>query len=438
MIDQRNFAISQPEFKVAMGTYQLMSDNSETSLDDLTIPVEHYIIDFHALYLFRKLTHIRTGKPMTAWKRPTIQEIISNINRKFGYDIENHVALQRIIDTMFSYTQVYFSCLFAIYMICFAFCFIAQMQFTGQPKVVSTLNGVCLGTTILFQFLSFVELINTPNKMDFFDKFNIINNCCYIMYYVYFTQRQHYLGDAYLPRSHSDDTSISWDFQAMTSIMTIIILTGIIIKSMDLVRFDKNMGKLVQLVFAVLYDVRTLFFFLVCNICIFALFYLSLGYKLSKETDVQNEKYWDYFIESWKIATKGSRTEISSVWVESGYSGLENFVMLLTIFNEIYLKIIMLSFLIAIVKKTFDTQMKIEKQNIYEQRSDMNKESSTVFNQIGLLEQQDMFILSCQFESPPAPDKIDKFQKEMRGEMDEMKKMIKMLAENQMGKSADN
>ena len=55
-----------------MGTYQLMADNSETSLDDLTIPVEHYIIDFHALYLFRKLTHIRTGKPMTAWKRPTI------------------------------------------------------------------------------------------------------------------------------------------------------------------------------------------------------------------------------------------------------------------------------------------------------------------------------------------------------------------------------
>jgi len=68
--------------------------------------------------------------------------------------------------------------------------------------------------------------------------------------------------------------------------MTIVILTGIIIKSMDLVRFDKNMGKLVQLVFAVLYDVKTLFFFLVCNICIFALFYLSLGYKLSKESDV--------------------------------------------------------------------------------------------------------------------------------------------------------
>ena len=64
MIDQRNFAISAPDFKVAMGTYQLITDNGETDIDNLTIPVEHYIIDFHSLYLFRKLRHIRTGKPM--------------------------------------------------------------------------------------------------------------------------------------------------------------------------------------------------------------------------------------------------------------------------------------------------------------------------------------------------------------------------------------
>jgi hypothetical protein len=139
-------------------------------------------------------------------------------------------------------------------------------------------------------------------------RFNIFNNFCYIMYYVYYNFRQHYLNDAYLPRSHTGDKNISWEFQAMTSSMTIVILTGIIIKSMDLVRYNKNMGKLVQLVFAVLYDVRFLFIFLVLNICIFALFYLSLGYKLTKESDPTKEKYWDYFIESWKIATKGART----------------------------------------------------------------------------------------------------------------------------------
>ena len=64
MIDQRNFAISVPEFKVIMGTYQLMCDNEETDKDLLTIPVEHYIIDLHSLYLFQKLTYIRTKKPM--------------------------------------------------------------------------------------------------------------------------------------------------------------------------------------------------------------------------------------------------------------------------------------------------------------------------------------------------------------------------------------
>jgi len=98
MFDQRNSAISLPEFKVTMGTYQLMSDNEETDKDLLTIPVEHYIIDFHSLYLFQKLSFIRSGKPMTAYKPFTIQEIVSKITSKFGYDIDKHIALQRIID----------------------------------------------------------------------------------------------------------------------------------------------------------------------------------------------------------------------------------------------------------------------------------------------------------------------------------------------------
>jgi len=68
--------------------------------------------------------------------------------------------------------------------------------------------------------------------------------------------------------------------------MSIVILTGILIKSMDLVRFNNDMGKLVKLVFAVLYDVRFLFIFLVLNICLFSLYYLSLGYVMTKEKDV--------------------------------------------------------------------------------------------------------------------------------------------------------
>jgi len=97
--------------------------------------------------------------------------------------------------------------------------------------------------------------------------------------------------------------------------MTIIILTGILFKSMDLVRFNNDMGLLVSLVSAVVEEVRFLFIFLLCNISIFALFYLALGYSLTKEGKIdENPIYWSYFIESWKIATKGARTKISSVW----------------------------------------------------------------------------------------------------------------------------
>jgi len=52
MLDQRNFALSTPEFKIEMGTNQLIDDNDATDKELLTIPVEHYIIDFHSLYLF--------------------------------------------------------------------------------------------------------------------------------------------------------------------------------------------------------------------------------------------------------------------------------------------------------------------------------------------------------------------------------------------------
>ena len=108
-----------------MGTNQLISDNEETDKDTLTIPVQHYVIDFHSLYLFQKLTYIRSGKDITKYKILTIQEIMFKINEKFGYDVNKHICMQRIIDAQFVSAQSYFTKLFLIYMIGFACCFIA-------------------------------------------------------------------------------------------------------------------------------------------------------------------------------------------------------------------------------------------------------------------------------------------------------------------------
>ena len=136
--------------------------------------------------------------------------------------------------------------------------------------------------------------------------------------------------------------------------MTVIILCGITIKCMELVRFERNLGNLVKLVGAVVYDVRYFFVFIILNICMFALFYISLGYKIVDEVDIEDFSYYTYIIESWKIATKGSSPNLHSFWDSTeDFRFVENILMIVTILNEIYLKIIMMSFLIAVVKTTF-------------------------------------------------------------------------------------
>lgn len=184
-------------------------------------------------------------------------------------------------------------------MVGFACCFIAQMQIEGDAVSVRVVGTICLAVTIFFQLLSLIEFKNKVNKWDFFNFFNIANNFCYIMYYVYYSHRQKNPSYAYLPRDLESEAGklFPYHFQAFTSITSIIILSGILIKSMDLVRYNKNMGKLVKLVFAVLYDVQNLFMFLVLNICLFSLYYLAMGLKLTNEGPIEeNQVYWDYFI----------------------------------------------------------------------------------------------------------------------------------------------
>ena len=270
----------------------------------------------------------------------------------------------------------------------------------------------------MFQLLSLIEFKNLKKKIDFFDFFNIFNNSVYILFYYYYSVRIQRPAIRMTPSTEND---LPIEEQAWLSIMTCIILAGITIKSMELVRFSSAMGKLVKLVAAVLNDVQVLFIFLILNICIFALYYLSLGYKITDE-EVQDISYYSYFIESWKIATKGSSPSLVSFWdAYDKYHPLETILMFITIFNEIYLKIIMLSFLIALVKTTFTDQNRIANQNKYQQRCEMNTESSTAIKMVGFLEEADMLILSAQFDHVEKVDHIGDLRKEMHKEMKEIK-----------------
>lgn len=60
---------------------------------------------------------ISTGKAMSKYKPYSLQEVISMINDRFGYDMEKHVALQRVIDAQFVSSAIYFKVLFTLYIL---------------------------------------------------------------------------------------------------------------------------------------------------------------------------------------------------------------------------------------------------------------------------------------------------------------------------------
>lgn len=69
-----------------------------------------------------------------------------------------------------------------------------------------------------------------------------------------------------------------------------------------------------KLVNAVIHDVRNLFLFIVLWIFMFTLFYQVLGFEVDVSLDEMT--LWQYFIISWKVATKGSDKSVASFWQE--------------------------------------------------------------------------------------------------------------------------
>ena len=85
---------------------------------------------------------------------------------------------------------------------------------------------------------------------------------------------------------------------------------------------------------------------------------------------------------------------------------MHHIIMFLQMFDEVYLKIIMLSFLIAIIKGAFDKQMKAEMENKYVDRTKMNMEYASNQSVFGYVEIGDAVIVTAnvvddrKFEEP--------------------------------------
>jgi hypothetical protein len=85
--------------------------------------------------------------------------------------------------------------------------------------------------------------------------------------------------------------------------------------------------------------------------------------------DDQNLK--DYIVKAWEMSTKGDASIYSEYWALNDDAGkyyfkqfMIYFIQLVKLTNELYLKTIMFGFLIAMIKTTYDKNVKNKMQNM--------------------------------------------------------------------------
>jgi hypothetical protein len=77
--------------------------------------------------------------------------------------------------------------------------------------------------------------------------------------------------------------------------------------------------------------------------------------------------------------------------------------------NQVYLKIIMFGFLIAMIKNTFDRNNKLKEHNMYIQRCEMNQISFNIYRLIPFVSvfETDLVVVSSYFENNKVEMNVD-------------------------------
>ena len=86
-----------------------------------------------------------------------------------------------------------------------------------------------------------------------------------------------------------------------------------VLKTLDLLRFNEAVGRLVKLIETVVSELITLLQFFVGWIFVFSVLYQVLGMKITIGLN-SIPNLWDFIIYSWKVGTKGPSTSLKSIW----------------------------------------------------------------------------------------------------------------------------
>jgi hypothetical protein len=214
------------------------------------------------------------------------------------------------------------------------------------------------------------------------------------------------------------------DNVVVTSIIHWFLIVIGMMQLLEIVKVQKALGQTVKLVEAVLVNISGFIMFFIFWVIIFSFLHRIIG----RDVDLTDTRYPNvteaarYFLHTWIGSTGGGATQapVYDVWFDTMNSSREGgvaegkatnkgLVMLYTVWiahymNDIYVSKILLSFLIAMIGKTFAGENRAANTNGYESRATLNAKCSIVMNAFGLLAHEtDLVVVSANYRKPENP-----------------------------------
>ena len=259
---------------------------------------------------------------------------------------------------------------------------------------------------------------------------------------------------------HKNGTAVSYPGNYVSDEMTLdyaieqsllhwfLIVVGMM-QLLEIVKVQKTIGQTVNLVEAVIVDVSGFVLFFVFWIIIFSFLQRIIGREVDRGDKLYRHvnEQTRFLLHTWIYSTGGGPTrpvdynkwfEIDDAFdmeggvkTEKGYSTIMIYLQWFTqILNQFYVNKILLSFLIAMIGKTFKGQMEAENKNGYNSRAALNAKCSVVMNAFNLLTHEtDLVILSSNYKKPEKPNEMAVLNKKMNVCADRINKIEKEMGE---------
>jgi len=196
------------------------------------------------------------------------------------------------------------------------------------------------------------------------------------------------------------------------------VLYGMIIL-LDLFKVQEKMGQTAKVVEGVILRVIPFIIFMLAWVMVFSMLHRVIGNNIDP-TKTKYEKVTDfmrYFLNTWGMSLGGGSNPNSYIWFqfEDGIDDGTSYIMVFFLWlnhigNQLLVKTFLLSFLIAIIKGSYDQQNKAEIRLSYSYRALLNKKTSNILSAFGLLFETDLIALSADYYKPPVASDASKMQ----------------------------